>query len=146
MTKTICFFVLSIVLCFACKKSNNIEVGPESSGLKVKIKAISGWGEFANITIDQDKTEIKYVNTADNLPQVPKDKAYKTSEATMKQLLNYIETYKLMDTKIDECARCADGMDYIISIQCESRKNTVTIAAQRSDGKYSDLLDLINKL
>lgn len=58
MAKTICFFVLSIILCFACKKSDNIEVGPESSGLKVKIEAISGWGEFTNITTMKIKLKL----------------------------------------------------------------------------------------
>lgn len=51
-----------------------------------------------------------------------------------------------MDAKINECARCVDGLDYIITIKSEGRENTITIAAYRTDGKYADLLDFINKM
>lgn len=126
-----------------CKKSDD-KVNPEDSGLKMEIKGISGWGDGVNISIDQNKTEIKYPK--DGLSGSKKDKVYKTSEATLKQLSSYINTYKLMDVKINECARCADGLDYVITIKSEGRENTVTIAAYRTDGRYTDLLDFINKM
>jgi len=34
----------------------------------------------------------------------------------------------------------------VITIKYEGRENTVTIAANRTDGKYADLLDFIDKL
>ena len=140
MKKTIYLFVLSIFLLLGCKKSDN-KIDPE---LRIEIKGISGWGNGVNISIDQSKTEIKYPK--DGLSAAKKDKVYKTSEATLKQLSSYINTYKLMDAKINECARCVDGLDYVITIKSEGRENTVTIAAQRTDGKYADLLDFINKM
>lgn len=143
MKKVIYLFVLSIFLLLGCKKSDN-KIDPEDSGLRIEIKGISGWGNGVNISIDQSKTEIKYPK--DGLSETKKDKVYKTSEATFKQLSSYINTYKLMDAKINECARCADGLDYVITIKSEGRENTVTIAAHRIDGKYTDLLDFINKL
>ncbi|PUV22692.1 hypothetical protein [Sphingobacterium athyrii] len=143
MKKTIYLFVLSIFLLLGCKKSDN-KIDPEDSGLRIEIKGISGWGNGVNISIDQSKTEIKYPK--DGLSETKKDKVYKTSEATLKQLSSYINTYKLMDAKIEECARCADGLDYVITIKSEGRENTVTIAAHRTDGKYTDLLDFINKM
>lgn len=143
MTKTIYLFALSIFLFLGCKKSDD-KVNPEDSGLKMEIKGISGWGDGVNISIDQNKTEIKYPK--DGLSGAKKDKVYKTSEATLKQLSSYINTYKLMDVKINECARCADGLDYVITIKSEGRENTVTIAAYRTDGRYTDLLDFINKM
>ncbi|WP_104385565.1 hypothetical protein [Sphingobacterium sp. HMA12] len=143
MKKTIYLFVLSIFLLLGCKKSDN-KIDPEDSGLRIEIKGISGWGNGMNISIDQSKTEIKYPK--DGLSETKKDKIYKTSEATLKQLSSYINTYKLMDAKINECARCVDGMDYVITIKSEGRENTVTIAAHRTDGKYGDLLDFINKM
>jgi len=141
--KTIYLFVLSIFLLLGCKKSDN-KIDPEDSGLRIEIKGISGWGNGVNISIDQSKTEIKYPK--DGLSETKKDKVYKTSETTLKQLSSYINTYKLMDAKINECARCADGLDYIITIKSEGRANTVTIAANRTDGKYADLLDFIDEL
>jgi hypothetical protein len=51
-----------------------------------------------------------------------------------------------MEAKIQECARCADGTDYVITIKSSGKENTVTIAAYRTDGKYADVLDFINKL
>ncbi|GAA4167423.1 hypothetical protein [Sphingobacterium ginsenosidimutans] len=145
MKKTIYLFVLSILLFLGCKKSDNkIDSEPEISGLQIEIKAVSGWGDEMNISIDQNKTEIKYPKGS--LPETKKDKAYKTSDATFKRLSSYIDTYKLMDVKIEECARCADGTDYVIKIKLDGRENTVTIAAHRTDGKYADLLDFIDKL
>lgn len=96
------------------------------------------------MVIDKDKTEIKYPKSS--VPEAKKDKAYKTSEATLKQLSDYIDTYKLMDAKIEECARCVDGTDYVMKIKSNGRENKVTIAAHRTDGKYADLLDFIDKL
>ena len=143
MKKTIYLFVLSVFLLLSCKKSDN-KIDPEDSGLRIEIKGVSGWGAGVNISIDQSKTEIKYPK--DGLSETKKDKVYKTSEATLKQLSSYINTYKLMDAKINECARCVDGLDYIITIKSEGKENTITIAAYRTDGKYSDLLDFINKM
>lgn len=145
MTKTIYLFALSIFLFLGCRKSDNkSDSESEPSGLRMEIKGISGWGDGVNISIDQNKTEIKYPK--DGLSGTKKDKVYKTSEATLKQLSNYVNTYKLMDAKINECARCADGLDYVITIKSEGRENTVTIAAYRTDGRYTDLLDFINKM
>lgn len=132
-------------LLFGCKKSNDIN-DPSTSGLKVEIKGISGWGEFVNITVDQNKTEVKYPAGTTGNPQTVKDKSYKTSEDTFRKLSSYVETYDLMNAKIDECARCVDGADYVITVKSEGKKNTVTIAGQRTDGKYADVLDLISKL
>lgn len=132
-------------LLFGCKKSNDIN-DPSTSGLKVEIKGISGWGEFVNITVDQNKTEVKYPAGTTGNPQTVKDKSYKTSEDTFRKLSSYVETYDLMNAKIDECARCVDGADYVITVKSEGKKNTVTIAGQRTDGKYTDVLDFISKL
>ncbi|MGE8378298.1 MAG: hypothetical protein ACN6PN_08110 [Sphingobacterium sp.] len=143
MKKTIYLFVLSIVLFVGCKKSDD-KSDTEPDGLKIEIKGISGWGDVVNVIIDKNKTEIKYPKSL--VPEAKRDKVYKTSEATLKQLSTYIDTYKLMDAKIQECARCADGTDYVITIKYEGRENTVTIAANRTDGKYADLLDFIDKL
>lgn len=143
MKKTIYLLVLSISLFFGCKKSDD-KTDVEPDGLRIEIKGISGWGDIVDIVIDKDKTEIKYPKSS--VSEAKKDKTYKTSEATLKQLSNYIDTYKLMDAKIEECARCVDGLDYVITIKSEGRENTVTIAAHRTDGKYADLLDFIDKL
>lgn len=145
MTKTIYMVALSLFLFLGCKKSDNkIDSEPESLGLQIEIKAVSGWSDEMNINIDQHKTEIKYPKGS--LPETKKDKAYQTSEATIKQLSNYIDKYKLMEVKIQECARCTDGIDYIIKIRYEGRENIVTIAAHRTDGKYADLLGFIEKI
>ena len=132
-------------LLFGCKKSNDIN-DPSTSGLKVEIKGISGWGEFVNITVDQNKTEVKYPAGTTGNPQTVKDKSYKTSEDTFRKLSSYVDKYNLMNAKIEECARCVDGADYVITIKSGDKKNTVTIAGQRTDGKYADVLDFINKL
>ncbi|MCS4228969.1 hypothetical protein [Sphingobacterium sp. BIGb0165] len=143
MKKTIYLFVLSIFLFLGCKKSDD-KSDIEPDGLKIEIKGISGWGDVVNVIIDKNKTEIRYPKSL--VPEAKADKTYKTSETTLKQLSAYIDTYKLMDAKIQECARCVDGTDYVITIKYEGRENTVTIAAHRTDGKYADLLDFIDKL
>lgn len=145
MKRTIYLVLMGAFLLFGCKKSNDIN-DPSTSGLKVEIKGISGWGEFVNITVDQNKTEVKYPAGTTGNPQTVKDKSYKTSEDTFRKLSSYVETYDLMNAKIDECARCVDGADYVITVKSEGKKNTVTIAGQRTDGKYADVLDLISKL
>ncbi|HBI90084.1 MULTISPECIES: hypothetical protein [Sphingobacterium] len=145
MKRTIYLVLMGAFLLFGCKKSNDIN-DPSTSGLKVEIKGISGWGEFVNITVDQNKTEVKYPAGTTGNPQTVKDKSYKTSEDTFRKLSSYVETYDLMNTKIDECARCVDGADYVITVKSEGKKNTVTIAGQRTDGKYTDVLDFISKL
>ena len=136
---------MGIFLFFGCKKSNDTN-HPSTSGLKVEIKGISGWGEFVNISVDQNKTEVKYPAGTTGNPQTVKDKSYKTSEDIFRKLSSYVETYDLMNAKIDECARCVDGADYVITISSGDKKNTVTIAGQRTDGKYADVLDFISKL
>ena len=145
MKRTIYLVLMGAFLLFGCKKSNDIN-DPSTSWLKVEIKGISGWGEFVNITVDQNKTEVKYPAGTTGNPQTVKDKSYKTSEDTFRKLSSYVETYDLMNTKIDECARCVDGADYVITVKSEGKKNTVTIAGQRTDGKYTDVLDFISKL
>ncbi|WP_286752894.1 MULTISPECIES: hypothetical protein [Sphingobacterium] len=145
MKRTIYLVLMGAFLLFGCKKSNDIN-DPSTSGLKVEIKGISGWGEFVNITVDQNKTEVKYPAGTTGNPQTVKDKSYKTSEDTFRKLSSYVETYDLMNAKIDECARCVDGADYVITVKSEGKKNTVTIAGQRTDGKYTDVLDFISKL
>ncbi|ULT26585.1 hypothetical protein KUH03_06955 [Sphingobacterium sp. E70] len=59
MKKPIYLFVLSIVLFFGCKKSDD-KPDTEPDGLKIEIKGISGWGDIVNVIIDKNKTEIKY--------------------------------------------------------------------------------------
>ncbi|WP_313266572.1 hypothetical protein [Sphingobacterium sp.] len=146
MKRTIYLVVLSITLLFvACKKSDD-KSDSEAKGLQVEIKGISGWGEFVNIRVDQNKTEVKYPAKPADITQTLKDKSYKTSEDTFRKLSSYVETYDLMNAKIDECARCVDGADYVITISSGDKKNTVTIAGQRTDGKYADVLDFISKL
>jgi hypothetical protein len=146
MKRTIYLVVLSVTLLFvACKKSED-KTDSETKGLHVEIKGISGWGEFVNISVDQNKTEVKYATGTTGNPQTVKDKSYKTSEDTFRKLTSYVETYNLMEAKIQECARCADGTDYVITIKSNGKENTVTIAAYRTDGKYTDVLDFINKL
>ncbi|WP_394677671.1 hypothetical protein [uncultured Sphingobacterium sp.] len=147
MKRTIYLVVLSVTLLFvACKKSDD-KTDSETKGLHVEIKGISGWwGEFVNISVDQNKTEVKYAPGTTGNPQTVKDKSYKTSEDTFRKLSSYVETYNLMEAKIQECARCADGTDYVITIKSSGKENTVTIAAYRTDGKYADVLDFINKL
>ena len=137
--------LMGVFLLFGCKKSNDIN-DPSTSGLQVEIKGISGWGEFVNISVDQNKTEVKYPAGTTGNPQTVKDKSYKTSEDIFRKLSSYVETYDLMNAKIDECARCVDGADYVITVRSGSKKNTVTIAGQRTDGKYADVLDFISKL
>jgi hypothetical protein len=136
---------MSVFLLFGCKKSNNTN-DSSTSGLKVEIKGISGWGEFVNITVDQNKTEVKYPAGTTGNPQTVKDKSYKTSEDIFRKLSSYVETYDLMNAKIEECARCLDGADYVITIKSGGKINTVTIAEQRTDSKYADVLDFIKKL
>jgi len=145
MKRTIYLVLMGAFLLFGCKKSNDIN-DPSTSGLKVEIKGISGWGEFVNISVDQNKTEVKYPAGTTGNPQTVKDKSYKTSEDIFRKLSSYVETYDLMNAKIDECARCVDGADYVITISSGGKKNTVTIAGQRTDGKYADVLDFISKL
>ncbi len=145
MKRTIYLVLMGAFLLFGCKKSNDIN-DPSTSGLKVEIKGISGWGEFVNITVDQNKTEVKYPAGTTGNPQTVKDKSYKTSEDTFRKLSSYVDKYNLMNAKIEECARCVDGADYVITIKSGDKKNTVTIAGQRTDGKYADVLDFINKL
>ncbi|MDR0265961.1 MAG: hypothetical protein LBJ04_22300 [Sphingobacterium sp.] len=145
MKKTICLVLMSVFLLFGCKKSNNTN-DSSTSGLKVEIKGISGWGEFVNITVDQNKTEVKYPAGTTGNPQTVKDKSYKTSEDIFRKLSSYVETYDLMNAKIEECARCLDGADYVITIKSGGKINTVTIAEQRTDSKYADVLDFIKKL
>ncbi|WP_286767254.1 MULTISPECIES: hypothetical protein [Sphingobacterium] len=146
MKRTIYLLVLSVTLLFvACKKSDD-KIDSETKGLHVEIKGISGWGEFVNISVDQNKTEVKYAAETTGNPQTVKDKSYKTSEDTFRKLSSYVDKYNLMNAKIEECARCVDGADYVITIKSGDKKNTVTIAGQRTDGKYADVLDFINKL
>ncbi|KKO92720.1 hypothetical protein AAW12_03235 [Sphingobacterium sp. Ag1] len=145
MKKAIFLVVIGVLLLFGCKKSDDTNDSP-SSGLKVEIKGISGWGNFVNISIDQNKTEVKYSKLPSGAPQDSKDKSYKTSEDTFRKLSSYVETYNLMEAKIQECASCADGTDYVITIKSSGKENTVTIAAYRTDGKYADVLDFIGKL
>ncbi|WP_312338842.1 hypothetical protein [Sphingobacterium sp.] len=145
MKKTICLVLMSVFLLFGCKKSNDTN-DSSTSGLKVEIKGISGWGEFVNITVDQNKTEVKYPAGTTGNPQTVKDKSYKTSEDIFGKLSSYVETYDLMNAKIEECARCLDGADYVITIKSGGKINTVTIAEQRTDSKYADVLDFIKKL
>ncbi|MDF2518294.1 MAG: hypothetical protein K0R59_3590 [Sphingobacterium sp.] len=143
MKKAIYLFVLSIFLFLGCKKSDD-KTDPELAGPQVEIKGVSGWGDVVNIIIDKNKTEIRYPKSI--VPEAPKDKVYKTSDVTFEQLSNYIDAYKLMDAKIEECARCVDGTDYVITLKYKGRENTITIAAHRTDGKYADLLKLIGTL
>ncbi|WP_333865460.1 hypothetical protein [Sphingobacterium sp.] len=145
MKRTIYLALISVFLLFGCKKSNDTS-DASTSGLKVEIKGISGWGEFVNISVDQNKTEVKYPAGTTGSPQTVKDKSYKTSEDTFRKLSSYVETYDLMNAKIEECARCVDGADYVITMKSGNKKNTVTIAGQRTDGKYADVLDFIKKL
>jgi len=145
MKKAIYLVLMSVFLLFGCKKSNDTN-DPSTSGLKVEIKGISGWGEFVNISVDQNKTEVKYAAVTSGSPQTAKDKSYKTSEETFRKLSSYVETYNLMDAKIQECARCTDGMDYVITIKSKGKENTVTLAAHRNDGKYADVLSFISNL
>jgi hypothetical protein len=146
MKRAIYLVVLNIILLFvACKKSDD-KTDSDTQGLKVEIKGISGWGEFVNISVDQNKTEVKYPAGTTGNPQTVKDKSYKTSEDTFRKLSSYVETYDLMNAKIEECARCVDGADYVITISSRGKKNTVTIAGQRTDGKYAELVDFISKL
>lgn len=51
-----------------------------------------------------------------------------------------------MDAKIEESARFLDGADYVIRINDGRKENTETIARQRTDRKYADLVDFISKL
>ncbi len=146
MKRTIYLVVLGITLLFvACKKSDN-KVDSETEGLKVEIKGISGWGEFVSISVDQNKTVVKYPVETNGSPQTARDKSYRTSEETFRKLSSYVETYNLLEAKIQECARCVDGMDYVITVRSGSVENTVTIAVNRTDGKYADVLDFISKL
>lgn len=146
MKRTIYLVVLSIILLFvACKKSDD-KTDSETKSLQVEIKGISGWGEFVNIRVDQNKTEVKYPAATTGSPQTARDKSYKTSEDNFRKLSSYIEAYNLMDAKIEECARCLDGADYVIRINDGRKENTVTIARQRTDSKYADLVDFISKL
>lgn len=145
--KLIYLFTVSIFLFMGCKKSDDTNASQsEPAELKLEIKGISGWGNFVNISIDQNKTDVKYLIGGDGVNPDLKNKSYKTSENTLKQFLNFIKMYHLMDAKIEECASCADGTDYVIKINYEGKENTVTIAAHRTDGKYADLLNFINQM
>ncbi|OJZ09758.1 hypothetical protein [Sphingobacterium sp. 40-24] len=75
MKKAIFLVVIGVLLLFGCKKSDDTNDSP-SSGLKVEIKGISGWGNFVNISIDQNKTEVKYSKLPSGAPQDSKDKRY----------------------------------------------------------------------
>ena len=145
MKKTIYLVIVSVFLLFGCKK-NDERTALEPTGFRIEIKGISGWGDVVNISIDQNKTEVKHPAGIGSLPQTEKDKSYKTSPDTFKKISSYGESYSLMNAKIQEWARCADGTDYVITMWSEGRENTVTIAAHRTDGKYTDLLDFIGKL
>ena len=145
MKKEIYLVLMSVFLLFGCKKSDD-STDPSAAGLKVEIKGISGGGEFVNISVDQDKTEVKYAAVTSGSPQTAKDKSYKTSEETFRKLSSYVEAYNLMNAKIEECARCTDGTDYVIKVISKEKENTVTLAAHRNDGKYADVLDFISKL
>lgn len=145
MKNTVYLILMGILLLLGCKKSEN-KTDSESTGLKVEIKGISGWGEFVNISVDQNKTAVKYPAGTNGSPQTARDKSYRTSEETFRKLSSYVETYNLLEAKIQECARCVDGMDYVITVRSGSVENTVTIAVNRTDGKYADVLDFISKL
>ena len=145
MKNAIYLVLMGILLLLGCKKSDNT-TDSETTGLKVEIKGISGWGEFVNISVDQINTAVKYPAETNGSPQTARDKSYRTSEETFRKLSSYVETYELLDAKIQECARCVDGMDYVITVRSGSVENTVTIAVNRTDGKYADVLDFISKL
>ncbi|WON94881.1 MULTISPECIES: hypothetical protein [unclassified Sphingobacterium] len=145
MKKEIYLVLMSVFLLFGCKKSDD-STDRSAAGLKVEIKGISGGGEFVNISVDQDKTEVKYAVGTTGSPQTVKDKSYKTSAETFRKLSSYVEAYNLMNAKIEECARCTDGTDYVIKVISKEKENTVTLAAHRNDGKYADVLDFISKL
>ncbi|UIR56561.1 hypothetical protein LZQ00_01765 [Sphingobacterium sp. SRCM116780] len=127
----------------SCKKSN---VNATSlDGLQVEAEAISGWcGSSFKVTVNKEKTE-KQSLKSNCQPDVDNHtKSYKTNADLFKKLNDFILSKALLDTNIQECARCLDGEDYLITIKNNDQINKLSIA--NKEGEYKAFLDLIKQL
>lgn len=112
MKTVFCFLLIVCAFLSACSKK---EVMKPSEGLEVKIVVASGWcGYVKTIVLNKNQTSKDLRGNTCQRSSVNTVAA--TDEKAFQKLNTYLLKLNLFDRKIQECSRCSDGVDYMLTI------------------------------
>lgn len=134
---------LLLLLLLSCSKDEN---AIPADRLQVEISVVGGMcGSGKRVVIDKKQTQ-KFVQDGGCNGRLSISETA-TDRSTFEQLNRHLKKLDLFSRKIDECARCADGVDYLVNIT-NGGDTTIqhSISFQNDDKDVRKFLDFIDKL
>lgn len=130
------------VLTLSCNKD---EWARNPSGLEANIVLVGGGcGAIKVIEIDQNITR-RSVPQNSCVPQQA-EVEQQTDDAVFQKLSRFVQTLNLQSNPIEDCWRCADGSDYIITLRNGSSTIAHSIATNTDVRARQEFIEFLNSL
>ncbi len=131
-----------VILLLSCSKDEWIS-NPE--GLEVEISKVSGWcGTIKIIKINKDRTSKSVPQSSCMTLQA--EKVQQTDDVVFEKLNSFVENLDLQKTPIQECWRCADGVDYILKLRDGSNSIEHSISLNTDDKVRRQFIEFLESL
>jgi len=118
---------LAFSLFFSCSENNNKS---EPFTLNVTVMG-GGCGYSKEITVTDDKTKV--VTLVGNCGGTDSTALYDTDKDKLALIKNKLNEVQFTELNLDECFRCADGIDYKMTLNQGGKTYVNTIARRMSD-------------
>ncbi|MCL7988393.1 hypothetical protein M8998_10625 [Sphingobacterium sp. lm-10] len=143
MTKNpLILLVLCSILILSCSKGDWLR---DPEGLEAEIVLIGGsCGGVKVVKIDRRFTR-KSVPQNSCVPQQAETRR-ETDAAVFKELTRFVEILDLHRNPIEECWRCVDGADYMITLRNGSNRIEHTIALNTDNKGRQEFITFLNSL
>ncbi|GEM_PF-2456000 len=142
MKKTKLFFVFIGLVFSACSKDAVME---PAEGLEVKLVVASGWcGTEKTIVMNSKQTRRDLRGNTCNKSSVNTVK--QTDQVRFNRLGRYLEELDLFDREYQECTRCRDGVDYILTIDDGTRVVEQSIGFDNKEKGIPEFIAFLTEL
>lgn len=136
------FFLFVAVILSSCSKDPIMET---AEGLEVKIVVASGGcGQVKTVVINQSQTSRDF--SGNTCRRTGLNSIRTTDEQTFQTLTNYLTTLNLFEREIQECARCLDGIDYLLEINDGTQIIEQSISFQNEEQGMSEFITFLEAL